>query len=78
MSAAGHSTSAGYRWPSITSTPARPMPRGHAIPTSGAPACGWIHDLVNRGPDGLWALVEWLDDAGAQIRAGKYATFRRP
>ncbi len=43
------------------------------IPTSGAPACGWIHDLVNRGPDGLWALVEWLDDARDQIRAGKYA-----
>ena len=43
------------------------------IPTSGAPACGWIHDLVNRGPDGLWGLVEWLDDARDAIRAGKYA-----
>jgi hypothetical protein len=48
-------------------------PTSGTIPTSGAHACGWIHDLVNRGPDGLWGLVEWLDDARDAIKAGKYA-----
>lgn len=44
-----------------------------SIPISGAPACGWIHSLVSRGPDGLWGLVEWLDGAREQIRSGAYA-----
>lgn len=42
------------------------------IPVSGAPAQGWIHDLDNRGPAGLWALSEWGRQAKDYIRAGQY------
>lgn len=41
------------------------------IPSRGAPATGWIHDLEIRGSD-LWAFVEWLEPAKSQIRAGQY------
>lgn len=44
-----------------------------SIPTLGAPAQGWIHDLDNRGQAGLWALVEWGEQAKEYIRSGKYA-----
>ena len=43
------------------------------IPLTGAPAQGWAHKLVNRGPAGLWGLVEWLDVARDGIKAGNYA-----
>lgn len=43
-----------------------------SIPVDGAPAQGWIVDLDNRGPGGLWALVEWGDKAREYIRSGAY------
>lgn len=43
-----------------------------SIPTSGAPAQGWIRQLENRGIDGLWGLVDWLEPARTYIREGKY------
>lgn len=44
-----------------------------SVPQSGAPAPGWAHRLDNRGVGGLWGLVEWLDKARKQIKAGEYA-----
>jgi hypothetical protein len=43
-----------------------------AIPVSGAPAQGWIRALDNRGLQGLWALVDWLEPARGYIKEGKY------
>jgi hypothetical protein len=43
-----------------------------SIPTHGAPAQGWITDLVNRGVAGLFGKFEWLAQARAQIRGGQY------
>jgi len=37
-----------------------------------APAAGWITGLENRGPDGIWANVEWTDRAKAYIAAREY------
>jgi hypothetical protein len=46
-------------------------PTQGSIPTSGAPAQGWIRDL--KIEDGnLWGKVEWLPQARDQIRAGAY------
>lgn len=42
------------------------------IPTQGAPAIGWIHQLDNRGQAGLWGQVEWLEPAKTYIKEGKY------
>lgn len=47
-------------------------PTSGGIPIHGAPAQGWIHKLDNRGPAGLWGLVEWRPQAAAQIKAGEY------
>lgn len=46
-----------------------------SIPVDGAPAQGWILDLDNRGEQGLYALVEWLEPARTYIREGKYKFF---
>lgn len=46
-------------------------PTSGTIPTSGAPAQGWIRDLKVDGGN-LWGLVEWLPQARDQIRGGHY------
>jgi hypothetical protein len=50
-------------------------PTAGAIPTEGAPAQGWIHDLDDRGVAGLWGLVEWLEPARTYVKQGKYKFF---
>lgn len=37
-----------------------------------APAAGWIKDLDDRGPEGIWGRVEWNQAAADQIRAREY------
>ena len=39
-----------------------------------APAAGWIKAVENRS-DGLWARVDWLDDAKQMIEARQYRYF---
>lgn len=47
-------------------------PSDGSIPSEGAPAQGWITQLENRGSDGLWGLVEWLEPARTYIKEKKY------
>lgn len=47
-------------------------PTSGSIPSEGAPAMGWIHELDNRGEGGLWGLVEWLEPARTYIKEGRY------
>lgn len=50
-------------------------PTSGSIPTSGAPAPGWVKQLEIRGAGPtaqLWGLVEWGDQARNQIRSGEY------
>lgn len=37
-----------------------------------APAAGWIKALESRGPDGLWARVEWTEQAREYIANKEY------
>ncbi|GAB4389035.1 MAG: phage protease [Thermodesulfovibrionales bacterium] len=37
-----------------------------------APAAGWIKGLVDKGRDGLWAVVEWTDRAKEYLRNREY------
>ncbi|WP_394847391.1 phage protease [Pendulispora brunnea] len=49
-------------------------PTSGEIPTKGAPAQGWIHDLrIENG--NLYGLVEWGELAKQYIRAGQYRYF---
>lgn len=37
-----------------------------------APAAGWVKELESRGPDGLWARVEWNEQARRYISNKEY------
>jgi len=43
-----------------------------ADPPVAAPAAGWIKKLINKGRDGLWAVVEWTEKARQMIAAREY------
>jgi phage I-like protein len=43
-----------------------------ADPPVEAPAAGWIKKLVNRGADGIWAVIEWTDRAKQYIANREY------
>ncbi len=40
-----------------------------------APAAGWIKDLIWKGKDGLWAVVEWTAKAKAYLETREYRYF---
>jgi phage I-like protein len=37
-----------------------------------APAAGWIKNIIARGKDGLWVVVEWTERAREYLRAKEY------
>lgn len=37
-----------------------------------APAAGWIKELVNKGKEGIWAVVEWTEKAKQYIANKEY------
>ena len=37
-----------------------------------APAAGWIKRLVDRGREGLWAVVEWTERAKEYLKNKEY------
>ncbi len=43
-----------------------------ADPPVEAPAAGWIKKLVNKGADGVWAVVEWTEKARQYITNKEY------
>jgi len=43
-----------------------------ADPPVEAPAAGWIKKLVNRGAEGIWAVIEWTDRAKQYIANREY------
>jgi len=40
-----------------------------------APAAGWIKRLVDKGQEGLWAVVEWTDKAKEYLKNREYRYF---
>jgi len=44
-------------------------------PDGVAPAAGWIKQLVNKGAQGLWAVVEWTDRAREYLANREYRYF---
>lgn len=37
-----------------------------------APAAGWIKQLINKGKDGLWAIIEWTQKAQKYLENKEY------
>ncbi|MFA5187076.1 MAG: phage protease [Patescibacteria group bacterium] len=50
----------------------RPDGSDFSSPDGTAPAAGWITRLINKGKEGLWAVVEWTDRAQAFLTAREY------
>jgi len=44
-------------------------------PDGTAPAAGWVKKLVNKGTQGLWAVVEWTDRARQLLASREYRYF---
>jgi phage I-like protein len=40
-----------------------------------APAAGWIKRLINKGKEGLWAVVEWTEQAREYLAKKEYRYF---
>ena len=40
-----------------------------------APAAGWIKQLIKKGTEGLWAVVEWTDRARQYLASKEYRYF---
>ena len=38
-----------------------PITEGHEVGEEEKPAIGWFRKLINKGSEGLWAVVEWTD-----------------
>src|SRR5690349_12088369 len=38
-----------------------PINEGHEVMDE-KPAIGWFKSLINKGSDGLWAVVEWTEE----------------
>lgn len=47
----------------------------YSSPDGTAPAAGWVKGLEDRGPDGLWATVQWNDRALKLLEAREYRYF---
>jgi len=52
-----------------------PITEGHANPGETKPAIGWFKKLINKGRDGLWAVVEWTNKGRQLIQDKAYKYF---
>lgn len=53
-----------------------PITEGHEVDDE-KPAVGWFRKLINKGSEGLWAVVEWTD-RGKQLLAEKAYKYFSP
>ena len=51
-----------------------PINEGHEVMDE-KPAIGWFKKLVNKGSDGLWAVVEWTEQGKDLLRQKAYKYF---
>ncbi len=52
-----------------------PITEGHAQGNETKPAIGWFKKLINKGRDGLWALVEWTERGRKLLEERAYKYF---
>lgn len=52
-----------------------PITKGHAKMGEELPAVGWFKKLINKGSDGLWAIVEWTDIGLQMLKEKAYKYF---
>ncbi len=52
-----------------------PITEGHSIAGETKPAVGWFKKLINKGRDGLWAVVEWTEKGKELLKQKAYKYF---
>lgn len=54
-----------------------PITAGHDNGMSGGemPAIGWFKELINKGKEGLYAIVEWTEEGKKMLREGAFKYF---
>ncbi len=52
-----------------------PITEGHANEGETKPAIGWFKKLINKGRDGLWAVIEWTEKGKKLIQDKAYKYF---
>jgi len=52
-----------------------PITEGHEEGGESKPAVGWFKKLINKGRDGLWAVIEWTEKGRQLIQEKAYKYF---
>lgn len=52
-----------------------PITEGHAAEGEEKPAVGWFKKLINKGSEGLWAVVEWTEKGKELLENKSYKYF---
>ncbi len=52
-----------------------PITEGHSVGGEEKPAVGWFKDLINKGRQGLWAVVEWTERGKELLKQNAYKYF---
>lgn len=52
-----------------------PITEGHEVEDETKPAIGWFKKLINKGRDGLWAIIEWTEQGKKLIQEKSYKYF---
>ena len=52
-----------------------PITEGHSVGEEEKPAIGWFRELVNKGRDGLWAVIEWTEQGKSLLQEKAYKYF---
>ncbi len=52
-----------------------PITEGHSVGEEEKPAIGWFKQLVNKGRNGLWAVVEWTNEGMEMLKSKSYKYF---
>jgi len=52
-----------------------PITEGHSVEQEEKPAIGWFKKLVDKGREGLWAVVEWTEKGKEVLKAKAYKYF---
>ncbi len=52
-----------------------PITEGHSVGEQELPAIGWFKQLINKGREGLWAIVEWTKEGMELLKKKSYKYF---
>lgn len=52
-----------------------PITEGHPVGGKELPAIGWFKELLNKGREGLWAVIEWTEKGRELIEGKSYKYF---